>query len=258
MTLSNKPYISIIIPIKDEVENIEPLSDEVTQALKGFEKSWECIWVDDGSTDGSIEALRALNKRDPRHTILSLKHNYGQSTAMVAGFRSARGELIATLDGDSQNDPADLPMLIEKLESGNFDMVNGFRQKRRDTIVRKISSKIANNFRTKITGESVSDVGCSIRVFKRKCLDGVPEFEGMHRFLPTLIYMRNYKITEVPVNHRPRVKGKTKYGINNRLWVGLIDTFAVRWYRSRLILFDVKEHLTNDLSNASDDGKAAR
>ncbi len=253
MKSPNRPYLSIIIPIKDEEENIEPLSDEVNEALGDFKKNWECIWVDDGSTDGSTEALRALHKKDPRHTLLSLVRNYGQSTAMVAGFNNARGELIATLDGDSQNDPADLPVLIEKLESGNFDMVNGYRAKRRDTVVRKISSKIANNFRTRLTGESVSDVGCSIRVFKRHCLTGIPEFEGMHRFLPTLIHMRGWKITEIPVNHRPRVKGHTKYGINNRLWVGLIDTFAVRWYRSRIILFDVKEHLTDDIKRKAAD-----
>jgi glycosyltransferase involved in cell wall biosynthesis len=258
MTLSSKAYLSIIIPIKDEEENIEPLSDEVTNALADFKKNWECIWVNDGSIDGSMEALRALNRRDPRHTVLSLKHNYGQSTAMVAGFRAARGALIATLDGDSQNDPADLPMLIKKLESGDFDMVNGYRHKRRDTIVRKISSKIANNFRTRLTGESVSDVGCSIRVFKRECLDNIPVFEGMHRFLPTLIHMKKCKITEVPVNHRPRIKGKTKYGINNRLWVGLVDTFAVKWFRSRLILFDVKEHLTDAQNKNNEKEKASR
>ena len=139
------------------------------------------------------------------------------------------GDILATLDGDGQNDPADIPHLIEKLQKHDGDMVNGVRQKRYGPFVRKISSRIANNFRDWVTGDRVTDVGCSVRVFKLECVKRIPVFKGMHRFLPTLVRMQGYThIMESPVNHRPRVRGKTKYGIQNRLWVGLTDLAAVK------------------------------
>ena len=146
------------------------------------------------------------------------------------------GDILATLDGDGQNDPADIPHLIEKLQKHDGDMVNGVRQKRYGPFVRKISSRIANNFRDWVTGDRVTDVGCSVRVFKLECVKRIPVFKGMHRFLPTLVRMQGYThIMESPVNHRPRVRGKTKYGIQNRLWVGLTDLAAVKWMQSRLV-----------------------
>ncbi|MBI4640177.1 MAG: glycosyltransferase family 2 protein [Candidatus Tectomicrobia bacterium] len=234
-------YLSIVVPIRDEEANIEPLAEEISQAISSLNRKWECIWVDDGSTDGSLSALRSLHDKDQHHLFLSLDRNYGQSTALVAGFRVAKGAIIATLDGDGQNDPADLPALVMMIESREADMVNGVRMKRRDTLARRLSSQIANGFRNWLTREKISDVGCSVRAFRRECLEELPLFEGMHRFLPTLIRMKGWKITEVPVNHRPRSRGKTKYGIHNRLWVGLLDLFAVRWMQSRLIHFKVKE-----------------
>jgi len=235
-------YLSIVIPVKDEEANIEQLAGEVSAALSTLDMGWECIWVDDGSQDGTLSVLRTLHQSDPRHMFIALERNHGQSTALAAGFRRSRGSIIATLDGDGQNDPADLPALIARLEAEDADMVNGVRRKRRDSFVRRISSRIANGFRNLLTRENVSDVGCSLRVMRKECLEGIPLFEGMHRFLPTLIGMMGWRITEVPVNHRPRVRGKTKYGINNRLWVGLLDTFAVCWMRGRIIRHrEVKE-----------------
>ena len=233
--------LSIIIPVKDEEENIERLAKEVNEAMASVPYSWECIWVDDGSTDTTLSELEKMNKEDPRHQFVSLSKNYGQSAALHAGFSFAKGRLLATLDGDGQNDPRDLPLLVARLVEEGVDMVNGVRQKRRDSFIRKISSKIGNGFRNWLTGESVTDVGCSVRVFKHACAKNIPSFKGMHRFLPTLIRIGGCtKIIEMPVNHWPRKFGETKYGIGNRLWVGIMDTLAVRWMQYRMVFASIK------------------
>lgn len=235
------PDVSIIVPVKDEEENVEILANEINAAMNSVRLSWECVWIDDGSTDNTPSALKKLNEHDSRHRFVRLARNFGQSAALSIGFRSARGEVMATLDGDGQNDPADIPRLIEMLQSQNADVVNGVRQKRHDTLVRKISSRIANNFRDWVTGDSVTDVGCSVRVFRSKCVERIPVFKGMHRFFPTLVKIQGFtRIMESPVNHRPRVRGKTKYGIQNRLWVGLADLAAVKWMQSRLVFPEIK------------------
>jgi glycosyltransferase involved in cell wall biosynthesis len=230
-----KPRISVVIPVLDEEESVPSLAAEVTEALAAGPWSWECIWVNDGSTDGTQALLEELAAGPGGHRFLELDGRFGQSAAMAAGFAAARGELVATLDGDGQNEPRDIPRLIRHLESRGVDMVNGVRQKRRDSWVRKASSRIANGFRNRLTHETVTDVGCSLRVCRRECLQDLFVFKGMHRFLPTLVRMRGYTIDEIPVGHRPREKGKTKYGIHNRLWVGLADTFGVRWMQSRRV-----------------------
>ncbi len=234
-------YLSVVIPVKDEEANIEPLASEITDVLDRWGGSWECIWVDDGSRDATLSLLESLNALDERHQFISLDRNYGQSTALVAGFRHVRGRVVATLDGDGQNDPHDIPRLIEILEREDVDVVNGIREKRKDSLVRRVCSRIANWFRNLVTGDSIQDVGCSMRVFRSECLDGLMVFEGMHRFLPTLIKMRGWKAVEVPVNHRMRIGGRTKYGISNRLWVGLVDTLFVRWMKRRMIDYRIKE-----------------
>lgn len=233
--------LSIIIPVKDEEENIARLAKEVNEAMAPVSYSWECIWVDDGSTDTTLSELEKMNKEDPRHQFVSLSKNYGQSAALYTGFHFAKGRLLGTLDGDGQNDPKDFPVLVAYLIEEDVDMVNGVRQKRRDSVVRKISSKIGNGFRNWLTHESVTDVGCSLRVFKHKYAKNIPSFKGMHRFLPTLLRIGGCsKIIEMPVNHRPRKFGETKYGIGNRMWVGIKDTLAVRWMQSRMVFADVK------------------
>ncbi|HNY69716.1 MAG: Undecaprenyl-phosphate 4-deoxy-4-formamido-L-arabinose transferase [Deltaproteobacteria bacterium ADurb.Bin135] len=233
--------VSIIIPVKDEGENIDILGNEINMAMENVTLPWECIWIDDGSTDTTVGELKKLSACDARHRLVILARNFGQSAALSVGFQNATGDILVTLDGDGQNDPADIPRLIEKLQKHGADMVNGVRQKRHDSFIRKISSRIANNFRDWVTGDRVTDVGCSVRVFKRECVKGIPVFKGMHRFLPTLVRMQGYThIMESLVNHRPRVRGKTKYGIQNRLWVGLADLAAVKWMQSRLVFPEVQ------------------
>jgi len=229
------PTISIVIPVRDEAESVADLADEVTRVMAATDWSWECIWVNDGSRDGTAEVLRAVLRRCPNHRLVDLDGNFGQSAALAAGFAQARGSILATLDGDGQNDPADLPSLFRGLDDGGVDMVNGIRAKRRDSWVRRVSSRLANGFRNRLTGERVTDVGCAIRAFRRECVQRLPVFKGMHRFLPTLVRMQGYTITERSVRHRPRERGRTKYGINNRLWVGIADTVAVCWMQRRLV-----------------------
>jgi dolichol-phosphate mannosyltransferase len=243
--------VSIIVPVKDEADNIEGLAREINLAMASHPWNWECLWVDDGSIDDSLERIKKLTANDAHHRYLAFSANTGQSAALWAGFRESRGEILATLDGDGQNDPADLPGLINHLINSKFDMVNGYRQRRQDSVVRRLASKIANGFRILFTGRTVRDVGCSTRVFRRECADRLPLFAGMHRFLPTLIAIHGYRLLEMPVNHRPRQRGQTKYTINNRLWVGLADTFGVLWLRKRAAFFKIKEKSGTDtrLSN---------
>lgn len=236
-----RPEVSIVIPVYNEEENIIALAAEVDKALKDVTFQWECLWVDDGSTDNTPDLVKKITKQNPCHKLVRLDGNFGQSAAMYTGFRLSAGEIIVTLDGDGQNDPADIPMLVSTLVSRNADLVNGVRKKRQDSWIRKISSRIANGFRNWMTNESVTDVGCSIRAFRSRFTEDLPLFAGMHRFLPTLMRLNGCrKIVEVPVNHRPRKAGKSKYGIHNRLWVGIADTFGVKWYMKRAVRPRVK------------------
>ena len=233
--------VSVIIPVKEEEENVSILAGEVSAAMSQAAYSWECLWVDDGSTDNTVPELNKICRNSPHHRFISLDRNYGQSAAMAAGFRNALGRIFVTLDGDGQNDPKDIPLLVNHLLNQKADMVNGWRKNRADTLVRKISSRIGNGFRNKLTGDHVRDVGCSIRAFHREGVENITVFKGMHRFLPTLARISGFSyILEIPVNHRPRERGVTKYGISNRLWVGLGDTLAVRWMQTRLVFPKIK------------------
>jgi dolichol-phosphate mannosyltransferase len=234
------PEVSIIIPVKNEAENVESLAGEISAAMGTRPWSWEAVWIDDGSTDGTLEAIAAVHASDPRHRYLSFAENRGQSAALCAGFAECRGRVLATIDGDGQNDPADLPDLVDAVLADRADMVNGYRARRRDSLVRKISSRVGNGFRSWLTGKTVRDVGCSTRAFRRECTAHLPRFTGMHRFLPTLIAMQGYRLAEVPVHHRPRRFGQSKYNISNRLWVGLGDTLGVMWLKKRAFTYTVK------------------
>jgi dolichol-phosphate mannosyltransferase len=239
--LNSEPIdVTIIIPVRDEAENIVPLADELAQIMVPQTWTWECLWVDDGSTDQTFTILQRLVESDPRHRYLSFQGNVGQSAALWAGFGAARGAILATMDGDGQNDPADLPALVDAIRRGHTDMANGYRQKRKDTAIRRITSRIANQFRNWMTGRSVRDVGCSTRAFRRECVAALPQFAGMHRFLPTLVMIQGFRLSELPVNHRPRLRGDSKYTIGNRLWVGLADTFGVLWLRKRAFRYQIK------------------
>jgi dolichol-phosphate mannosyltransferase len=227
--------ISIVIPVFNEADNVRPLAAEVQQVLAAEALDWECIWVDDGSTDGTPEELTALAFEDHRHRLVALDHNQGQSAALAAGFACASMPLVATLDGDGQNDPADVPRMVRTLVERDLDVVNGYRV-HRYRWHRGIASRIANGFRNRMTGESVRDVGCSTRVMRTELLRDLPVFRGMHRFLPTLIRLNGGgRQTEIPVAHRPRRAGHTKYGIWDRLGVGIADTFGVRWWTRRAV-----------------------
>lgn len=241
MTDANtRPEISVVVPVKDEEESVGPVHEAVAAALDETAPDFELLFVDDGSTDRSLARIKALREKDPRVVWLSFTRNNGQTAAWDAGFKAARGRLIATMDGDLQNDPSDYPKMIAMIGE-DCDCVCGIRQKRMDSVVRRISSKIGNGFRNWITGESVTDVGCSLRVFKRECVEGLKLFEGLHRFFPTLLKMEGFRLKEIPVKHHPRERGQTKYGISNRAWKGLRDCLAVQWMRHRRIDYEIAE-----------------
>jgi len=237
--VDSRIYLSVVVPVYDEVDNIEPLHREIDAALATSEGGVEFIYVDDGSRDGSGERLLELAKRDQRVRVIRFDGNHGQSAALDAGFRAVEGEFTVTLDADLQNDPADIPRMLEVLDRA--DVVNGVRMGRRDSLVRKISSRIANGFRNWITRESVTDVGCSLRVMRSSYLRKVKLYRGMHRFLPTLLRMEGATVIEVPVSHRIRRHGVSKYGISNRLLVGIVDVFAVCWMQSRRLRYRIEE-----------------
>ncbi len=236
--LSDIPRLSVIAPAYDEEENLPTLAKQVRDALEGH-LSWELILVDDGSRDGTAEVIRNLARTDPRFRGVFLVRNSGQTAATAAGVAASRGELVATIDADLQNDPADLPALIDAL--GSHDAVVGFRRKRQDSLVRRASSRIANWVRNKISGDSIRDTGCSLKVFRREAIASLALFDGMHRFLPTLLRYHGYQVHEIAVSHRPRTRGTSKYGIRNRAVRAFIDLLAVRWMRSRLLRFEVKD-----------------
>jgi dolichol-phosphate mannosyltransferase len=233
MRASGEPEISVVIPVFNEEENLPVLAEEIRAAMEIVNRPYEVVLVDDGSTDTSPAVMARLAREDPRIRILRQRRNSGQSAALDAGFRHARGGIVITLDADLQNDPADIPRLLERMDE--FDVVSGVRARRRDTWVRRASSKIANGIRNRVTHESVTDVGCTLRAMRIEYLRRIPVFNGMHRFLPTLLRMEGARVTEVPVNHRPRLHGQPKYNIRNRIFRALADLFGVRWMQTRWV-----------------------
>ncbi|MFQ5690496.1 MAG: glycosyltransferase family 2 protein [Gemmatimonadota bacterium] len=228
--------VSLVVPVRDESESVGLLAEEIGRALGTGAWEWECVWVDDGSRDGTLRLLEQLHSNDPRHRYVRLDGPHGQSAALAAGLSRTRGAVLVTLDGDGQMDPADIPGLLRTLEERGADAVLGWRRGRRDRLVKRLASRIANAFRNRLTGEEVRDVGCSLRAFRRECARGLLVFRGMHRFLPTLLRLNGARtVVEVPVSHRPRRHGRSKYGIRDRLWVGIGDTLAVRWMGRRSV-----------------------
>jgi dolichol-phosphate mannosyltransferase len=227
------PQLSIVVPLYNEAENVLPLAREIAESLKNQSASWELILVDDASTDETWARIREARRQDPRVRGLRHARNAGQSAALWTGIQSSQAPLIATLDGDLQNDPADLPKLLEK--ANEFDFVCGVRTKRKDDFVRRASSKVARRARKLALGVDFADTGCAFRVFKREVLTGLFPFNGLHRFLPVLVHGGGWKTLEVPINHRPRVAGVSKYGLWNRLGRGLLDLFAIAWHQRRRV-----------------------
>jgi glycosyltransferase involved in cell wall biosynthesis len=225
--------VSLVIPVYNEAESLPVLAAEVGAAMERLGRPYEVLFVDDGSTDGGAEVLAGLAAADPRVRVVRLAKNQGQSAALAAGFRRVRGEVVVTLDADLQNDPADIPRLLAALEG--CDLVSGVRVERRDTWVRRFSSRIANRVRDAVIHDGITDVGCSLKAYRVEFLRDLPAFKGMHRFLPALAQLAGARAREIPVAHRPRRFGATKYGIGNRLFRALADLLAVAWMQKRWI-----------------------
>ena len=230
---AKQPSVSVVVPVFNEEENIPILQSELRSALGGLDH--EIIFVDDGSTDRSIEKIQ----RSPEISIVSFEKNTGQSAALYAGIKAARGQMIVMIDSDLQNDPADIPRLIQEISNG-FDLVCGYRAKRKDTITKRLTSRIANFVRSRFTKDYVRDTGCTLKAMRYECAEALVPFKGMHRFIPALIRGAGYKLIEIPVNHRPRRFGQTKYGFGSRAWRATMDMFGVRWLLSRRLNYKIR------------------
>lgn len=239
MRSEDRVVFSVVVPLRDESPNLRPLHAEIVSAIQEAGCAWEVVYVDDGSTDGSSGVLREIAREDPRARVVRLARGYGQSTALVAGADTARGEWIGTLDADGQNDPRDLVAFLAAARAGVADVITGYRAERHDGWVRRASSRIANSARNRLSGDRIVDVGCSVRVFPRRAMLEAVRFEGMHRFLPTLFRIAGYRVEERPARHRPRWAGRSKYGIHNRLWRGLADLYVVRRLVRRRVRYDL-------------------
>jgi glycosyltransferase involved in cell wall biosynthesis len=241
---TENPALSIVLPCYNEEANLRPLLKAVHEALDPLRQPYEIIVTDDGSTDASWTTLKECAARDPRIRGLKFARNCGQSAALWAGIKAARGRYIITLDSDLQNDPRDLPALLKALES--FDCVCGSRVAARsqgDNWLRIVSSRIANRVRNKLSGEDIQDAGCSYRAFKRECVADLKFFKGMHRFLPTLIKMEGFSVTEIPISHHPRAAGEAHYGVWNRLFASFYDLLAVRWMKKRMFRWEIADKI---------------
>jgi glycosyltransferase involved in cell wall biosynthesis len=233
--------LSVVFPVFNEEENVPILLDEIAAALRGQPWSYEMVAVDDGSVDRSLQVLRDSQKKYPNLRVLTFEKNSGQTAALDAAWRAAKGDYVVSLDADLQNDPADIPTMMRKLQESRADMIIGVRVNRQDTFARKVQSRIGNGVRNWITGDRITDTGCSLKLVKRSAIDRVSLYNGMHRFLPTLVRMRGYKVVEMPVNHRPRKFGVSKYGAMNRAFRGLVDCLAVRWMSKRMLNYKLKD-----------------
>ena len=227
------PAVSVVVPVFNEEESMSILQTELQDALAGLD--YEIVFVDDGSTDRSAQRIETA----PNVLILQFENNTGQSAALYAGIRAARGQMIVMIDSDLQNDPADIPRLLEEISRG-ADLVCGYRAKRKDTITKRLTSRIANFVRSRFTKDHVRDTGCTLKAMRRECVSALVPFKGMHRFIPALIKGAGYRLVEIPVNHRPRRFGQTKYGFGSRALRATIDMFGVRWLLSRRLNYKIR------------------
>jgi len=237
MIATDDCLLSVILPCANERDNLEPLIKELETELHGLKVNFEVLVVDDGSTDGGLEILRSLQGTRPWLRVFQHRRNFGQSACYCTGFRLARGELVLTMDADLQHDPADIKRLLGALR-GDVAAVCGIRTGRKDTWVRRFSSTVANAFASWAIGDKVVDAGCTFRLIRRTALAELPVFNGLHRFLPTLLRYQGYEVVRIGVNHRNRPAGISKYGIGNRLWRGVVDCLGVRWYHKRCLRAD--------------------
>ena len=223
-----KPYLSVLVPVYNEAENLEPLASELTRALESFGKPWEAVFVDDGSKDSSFPILKNLAQAEPRFKVVRLGRNFGQTAALAAAFKASTGDIIATLDADQQNDPADIPRLVARLEDG-FDLVSGWRKYRQDPwLTRILPSQLANALISRVTGTYLHDYGCTLKAYRRAPLENIRMIGEMHRFLPAFAGFQGARITEEAVNHRPRTRGYSKYGLMRTFKV-LLDLMTIKF-----------------------------
>jgi glycosyltransferase involved in cell wall biosynthesis len=241
------PDLSVVIPVHDEEASLPRLWPELREVLEGLGLDAEVIFVDDGSRDRSAEIVRALREADRRVRLVRLKANAGETAATDAGFRAARGRWVVTMDADLQNDPRDIPALLAHLD--RWDAACGWRVNRSagDSLARRVSSSVANRVRNALSDETIHDSGCTFRAFRRECLRGLVLYRGFHRFVPTLLRLQGYRVVEVPVNHRPRRFGRSKYGVLNRVFGATVDLLVVRWMKRRRLRYEVAEDLGGDL-----------
>ncbi|HEY4757214.1 MAG TPA: glycosyltransferase family 2 protein [Chthoniobacterales bacterium] len=225
---------SVVVPLYNEEESVAILQRELTDALSGLD--YEIIFVDDGSKDKTVSQIAP----DPRIRVLRFEKNVGQSGAIFAGLQSIRSEVAVLIDGDLQNDPADIPRLLAEISRG-ADLVCGYRAQRKDTLLKRLSSRIANFVRSRFTRDRVRDTGCTLKAMRRDCIGALVPFKGMHRFIPALVKGAGYRVIEVPVNHRPRRFGHSKYGLGNRAVRATVDMFGVRWLLSRRLDYKLRE-----------------
>ena len=217
----------------DEVECVPLLWAELRDVLQSLDDHFEVVFVDDASTDGTLDAIQRVRQSDARVRCVHLPIRRGLTGALHAGYAAARGDIIVTLDGDLQHDPTDLPTLLMELDRA--DAVVGWRRIRRDTVTKRVASRIANAVRRRVLGDHFRDSACSFRAMSRHCLSALPPYDGMHRFVPVLLSMNGYKVVEVPVKHRPRRHGRSKFGIRDRAWRSFVDCLVVRWMRTRTL-----------------------
>ncbi len=230
---SGSPAVSVVVPLFNEEENVPSLQSELTNVLSGFD--YEIIFVDDGSADRTLAQITT----GPRVRVVHFEKNAGQSAALFAGLQAAHGATAVLIDGDLQNDPADIPRLLAEIERG-ADLVCGYRAQRKDTFIKRLTSWIANFVRSRFTKDGVRDTGCTLKAMRRECIPTLVPFKGMHRFIPALIKGAGYRLVEIPVNHRPRKFGQSKYGLGNRALQATIDMFGVRWLLARQLNYKIR------------------
>src|SRR5215472_3694480 len=231
---TDSPEVSVIVPVYNEEENVRILQSELSAALRAIDH--EIIFVDDGSIDHTVERIEPA----PNVQVIRFERNAGQSAAMYAGLQTARGATLVLIDGDLQNDPADIPKLVGEISRG-ADLVCGYRAQRRDTRVKRLTSRIANAVRSRYTKDGVRDTGCTLKAMRRECVGALVPFKGMHRFIPALIKDAGHRLVGIPVNHRPRRFGQTKYGLGNRAVRATVDMLGVRWLLSRRLKYKIRE-----------------
>lgn len=230
----DSPAVSVVVPLFNEEENVPLLQAELTRALNGLD--YEIVFVDDGSTDRTADRIEP----GPRIQVLRFEKNAGQSAALYAGLKNARGATAVLIDGDLQNDPADIPKLLAEIERG-ADLVCGYRAQRKDTFVKRATSRIANFVRSRFTKDGVRDTGCTLKAMRRECISALVPFKGMHRFIPAFVKGAGYRLVEIPVNHRPRKFGQSKYGLGNRALRATVDMFGVRWLLARQLNYKARD-----------------